>query len=509
VIPGKKYTPELLLQIAWRYKWVMVLPAILIAAGVVAWTRQLHDIYRSDALIMVIRQRIPETYVRSTVTTSLAERLQAISQQIMSRTRLERIIEDLNLYPEARKSGIMEDVVEAMRGQIDIQPVKGDAFRVGFISEDPRTAMRVAERLATLFIDESLRDREVLAEGTSQFLEAQLEDARRLLIDNEKKLEEYRRRHDGELPNQLNANMQGLHNTEMQIQSLIDSANRDRERHLVLERAIADAALAEETSVPLQAAPGPTSAAQQLRAAQETLRVLELRLKPQHPDVLRAKRTVAELQQLADAEAADRPVSPDSAAVAAQVARRNRLDDMKAEIANLDKQIAYKTEQEKKLRDNIGLYQQRIEGTPSRESELTDLMRDYGTFQQAYVNLLSKKQDSQVSANLERRQIGEQFRILDPARLPTRPFSPNRPRYYGMGIIAGIGVGLGLAGLLEYFDRTMRSESDVLTALNVPVLATIPLIKIQRRGRRRVAAAAGGAAAMFVALVAVTLRFLR
>src|SRR4029077_3840008 len=198
--------------------------------SVAAWTWHLKDVYRSDTLIMVVPQRVPESVVRSAQTTSVADRLQAITQQILSRTRLERIIEDLNLYADARKTQIMEDIVEAMRGDIEVQPVKGDAFRVSFSSRDPRMAMRVTERLASLFIDESLRDREVLAEGTNQFLESQLEDARRQLIDNEKKLENYRREHAGQLPNQLDANMQGLHNTEMQLQAIADSLARDRER---------------------------------------------------------------------------------------------------------------------------------------------------------------------------------------------------------------------------------------------------------------------------------------
>src|SRR5215472_460743 len=173
-------------------------------------------------------------------TTRIEDRLQTITQQILSRTRLERIIQDFNLYPELRKTAIMEDVVERMRASIGVQVVKGDAFRVSFTTDDARTAMRVTERLASLFIEENLRDREVLAEGTNQFLEAQLEDARRRLVETEHKVEEYKKQYDGELPEQREANMQGLHNTEMQMQALIEAMNRDRDRRLVLERQIAD-----------------------------------------------------------------------------------------------------------------------------------------------------------------------------------------------------------------------------------------------------------------------------
>jgi polysaccharide chain length determinant protein (PEP-CTERM system associated) len=506
VIPGKSYTPEMIFQIAWRRKWWIVVPAVLIAGGVAVWTQRLPNTYKSDTLIMVVPQRVPESYVRSTITQSITDRLQSITQQILSRTRLERIIDDLGLYAERRKTAIMEDIVEGMRRDIDIQVVKGDTFRVGFRSGDPRTAMRVAERLASLFIDESLRDREVLAEGTNQFLEAQLEEARRQLIDNEKKLEDYRRRHSGQLPTQLEANMQGLHNTEMQIQALVDSVSRDQDRRLVLERALADAEAADSLAAPavLPASSGTTkTAAQELSEARADLQALELRLKPEHPDVGRARRRVAELQVKADQEALAQPVSPENApAQSAAALRRNRLEEMRNELANLEKQIAYKGEKEQELRANLSIYQGRIEATPTRESELADLTRDYGTLQAAYRNLLAKKQDSQISANLERRQIGEQFRILDAARLPARPDSPNRPRYYQLGVAAGLGFGLALAALLEYLDRTMRSEGDVRAALNVMVLATIPVIEAQRESRRVLKVASVAVAGLAVAGVA-------
>ena len=167
------------------------------AAATAVVSRKLPDLYRSDTLILVVPQRVPESYVKSTVTSRIEDRLQSISQQILSRTRLERIIQDFNLYAEERQTGIMEDIVEQMRADIKVDVVKGDAFRVSYIGRDPRTVMKVTERLASLFIEENLRDREVLAEGTNQFLEAQLEDARRRLVEHEKKLEVYRRQSRG------------------------------------------------------------------------------------------------------------------------------------------------------------------------------------------------------------------------------------------------------------------------------------------------------------------------
>jgi polysaccharide chain length determinant protein (PEP-CTERM system associated) len=519
VIPGKQYTPEVLAAIAWRRKWCIAVPALVIAVAVAAWTHYLPDQYRSETLILVVPQRVPESYVRSTVTTRIEDRLQAISQQIMSRTKLEQIIQDFNLYTGERKTLIMEDIVDQMRKYIDVQVVKGDAFRVSFISDEPRTAMRVTERLASFFIDESLRDRALLADGTNQFLEAQLEQARRALIDTEQKLEAYRRRHAGELPTERDSNIQGVHNTEMQLQALIESLNRDRDRHLVVERAISDAQMAAtlaETAAaaapaPPSAEPAEAPAANQLRAAQAALQALALRLKPEHPDIGRLKRQITELQRRADAEAAARPVSADPVPPSpADAVRRSRLDDLRTELGNLDRQIAFKTGEEARVRKVLADYQKRLEATPTRESELTDLTRDYATLQTAYQSLLTKKQDSQISTNLERRQIGEQFRILDPARLPERPFSPNRPLIYGMGVLAGLAVGFGLVALMEYLDRTMRSEADVRTALNLPVLATIPLIRESAPRRKRVATeSASAAAALLATLAAIVGRIVR
>jgi polysaccharide chain length determinant protein (PEP-CTERM system associated) len=497
VIPGKQYTPEDIALIAWRRKWWAILPAIAITLGVYAWVRTLPNLYRSDTLILVVPQRVPENYVKSTVTTRIEDRLQAITQQILSRTRLERIIQDFNLYAESRKTAIMEDVVDRMRGNINVQVVKGDAFRVSFTSDEARTAMRVTERVASLFIEENLRDREVLAEGTNQFLEAQLEDARRRLIETERKVEEYKRQYSGELPEQRDANMQGLHNLEMQLQALIEALNRDRDHRLVVERLIADAETPSD-AVPIAAPPplpqpGPdgvavgATSAQQLEAAQAALQGMQTRMTPQHPDIVRMKRVIAELQKKADAEALARPVSAAAPGMtAAEALKRNRLAEMKSEIEKIDKQIALKIENEQRLRAAMATYQQRIEAAPGRGSELTELTRDYTMLQSSYQSLLAKKEDSKVAANLERRQIGEQFKILDPARLPERPTSPNRPQLETMGLMAGLAFGVALMGLIEYLDKTLKSESDVTAALNLLVLATVPILpEVGGRAARR------------------------
>lgn len=504
MIPGNTYTFDMLLQIAWRRKWLIVLPAIVIAAASVVVIQRLPNLYRSEALILVVPQRVPESYVRSTITARIEDRLNSITQQIMSRTKLEQIVQDFNLYPKERADQeLMEDIVEHMRTRdVKINVVKGDAFRVAYLSSDPRTAMRVTERLASLFIDESLRDREVLAEGTSQFLATQLDEARRQLVLTENKLQEYERMFNGELPSQESANLQGLHNTEMALQNVGEALNRDRERKLVLERSIADIV---ETPDPVTIARATKPDMRltlmgELQVAQQSLLALELKLLPEHPDVRKAKRTVEDLEKRIEAyDLQASLVIPPATTSNMDPVKRRRLTEARAEFDNLDRQIAAKQVEEDRLRATLGMYQARIEAAPTREAELAGLTRDYETQQETYRTLLQKQAESQISANLEKRQIGEQFKVLDPARVPERPVSPDRPRLYLLTIVAALAIGFGLAVAAEYFDRTLRTEADVRAALNLLVLATVPPIRdaaaATRRWRRNLAV---GAATMAV-----------
>jgi polysaccharide chain length determinant protein (PEP-CTERM system associated) len=515
VIPGKRYNPEDVLEIAWRRKWLIVLPFVIVASATAFYSRLTPNSYRSETVILVVPQRIPENYVRSTVTSRIEDRLQSIGQQILSRTYLEKIILDFNLYSEARKNGVMENIVDAMRqNDIKVEPVKGDAFRISYVSGDPQKAMQVTDRLAQLFIDANRRDREVLADGTNQFLENQLQDARQRLAEHEKKVEEYKRRFTGELPTQVESNLQLIQNTQLQVQALVESIDRDRDRRLVLERSIADIAATDpRPERPPQAAAAPSSEpiADELETARRTLRELELRLTAAHPDVVRAKRQVRELEAKA---ATSRSPAPAAAATGAPSAndgsRQARLRNLQEEVDNLDRQIKAREAEEKRLRSVITSYQARVEAAPARESDLIELTRDYTTLQQVYTNLLTKREDSKVAANLERRQAGEQFRILDPARVPERPFSPNRLRMNLMGALAGLGLGLGLAALLEYRDTTLRNDDDVVTSIGLPVLAMIPMmvtsVEERRRIRNRWIMVATAAAAMVMCTAALIWR---
>jgi polysaccharide chain length determinant protein (PEP-CTERM system associated) len=486
VLPGKQYTVDEVLHILWQWRTLIVIPWIVVAVGTVLVVRHLPNLYRSESLIQVVPPRVPEGYVRSSVTARLTDRLPVISQQIMSRTRLERIIQEFDLYADERKSKLMEEVVAMMRDDVGVQLVKGDAFQVSYQSNDAKTAMKVTERLASLFIEENLRDREGLAEGANQFLESQLDEARRKLVEHEKKLSEYKRQYNGELPSQTQSNLQVIGTNQTQVQSLSESVNRDRDRRLMLERMLADA-MSEPATLPQAApvapaapeAPRKSEAAAQLEAARTALHAAEVRLKPEHPDILRMKRAIRELEKKVEAEPLQAPVSTVAAAVpppAVDPVRAKKIQDLRDEMEGLDRQIAHKTEQQGTLEDQIGAYQHRVEASNGRELDLLELTRDYETLQRTYTGLLAKSQEAQVAANVERRQIGEQFKVIDPARVPERPVSPDRLKLNAIGIVAGLLLGLGVVALIELRNSTFRSEAEVLMVLSLPVLATVPAI---------------------------------
>jgi polysaccharide chain length determinant protein (PEP-CTERM system associated) len=518
-MPGKSLTPADLLRVVRRRKTIFI-PFVLITLAAMVVMRQLPDRYRSQTLIMVVPQQVPERYVRSTVTTRFEDRLRTISQQMTSRTRLEPIIKEFNLYPTMVRTGLIEDVVERMRLDIDTEIIRGDAFRISYVSDDPRTAMKVTERLASMYIDESLRDREVLADSTNQFLDSQLAAAKERLIEHEKKLEAYKSQFSGELPAQVQANLQAIQNAQMQIQSLVDSIGRDRDRRSALESQLADLGVSPDGADPrapaAKAVQGPVSL--QLAQEQKTLDDMRLRLKPTHPDVLRQQRVVKDLERRAADETAVLALVPAAAIEPTannqgEVARLSRIAQLRAEVENVGSQITHKEQEEARLRSVVSDYQARVEAAPARESELVELMRDYDTLQTSYKSLLTKKEEAQVAANLERHQIGEQFKILDPARVPERPFSPNRPLLYTLSVVVGLGCGLLLAGFAEFRDTSLKTDTDVVALLELPVLAMIPELltnemSVARTRRQRILSwgTAGAVAACAVAVLVWVLR---
>jgi polysaccharide chain length determinant protein (PEP-CTERM system associated) len=509
MLPGKKYTPEDMLRIAARRWWMILLPFVIGTFGGTLVYQRMPVQYRSETLIMVVPQRVPDRIVQPTISGTIEDRLPSINEQILSRSRLERTILEFDLYPEQRARGIMEDVVQRMRGDIQVQldAWGKELFRVSYSNVDPRTAQKVTERLASMYIEENLRDRENLTQSTSVFLESQLEDAKRRLIEQEKRLEAYRRRHAGQLPSQVSSNLQAMQSAQMQLQTVGEAINRARERRLLVERQLADV----QTLPPALLAPGVAASgeepvqltpAQQLENATARLEASRLRYTADHPDVRALERTIRELRVKVE-EDAKRTTAPDTRAATPEAVRQRRIGDLDAELEILDRQIATSEADQVRLRQAISEYTAKLDVLPTRESELVELTRDYSTLQETYATLSMKREEAMLAANLERRQGGEQFRVLDPASFPEKPSNEKqRLGALAAGALGGLALGLALVGFLEYRDSSFKTENDVVRVLSLPVLALVPVM-MSAHDRRDLARRSRRVAACVVALVIV------
>lgn len=475
---------------------MILLPFAVGFALAVGVASRMPELYRSETLIMVMPQRIPESYAKPIVTGRIEDRLLSISDQILSRSRLERIIADFELYREQRATGdIMEDLVQRMRNEIKVKLEGKESFRVSYVNRDARTAQKVTERLASLSIEENLKDRRDLTDSTNELLESQLQDAKQRLVDHERKLEEYRRRYSGQLPTQVTSNLQVIQNAQLQLQSLAEAMNRERERRLLLERQLGElvspdaATIATLPATPSGdgSAPAAVPPAAQLENARAKLAQMQTQYTAEHPDVVAMKKLVRDLEAKVQAEAtratgADRPMT------VAEGVRQNRIKDLRAQIEGIDRQLKDKQQEDGRLRTTIAEYQAKVDVVPTRESELVELTRDYATLQTTYSNLLTKREDSKLAANLERRQYGEQFRVLDAASLAEKPFNRmNRILITMGGALGGLLLGLTLVGFFEYRDSSFKTDADVLRVLTLPVLATVPVLvsDAERRSRQR------------------------
>lgn len=504
MLPGKKITPEFMLDVLRRRYWLIAVPFVVCTFAALVVSAKLPNMYQAQMLIQTVPQRVPDAYVRSTVTMRIDNRLAGVSHQVLSLKQLEELIKEFNLYESELATMPLENVVDFMRSQIQVEiapPPRGqlpDAFFVRFTYPDAPLSAQVTERLGSLFVDENARDRGALADATNSFLEQQLADARAQLEAQEQKLEAFRQRHAGSLPSQLDTNAESARNAQMQVQAIVEGIARDRDRRMMLERLYRDA---EADPIPVPAPPPQASAdptasvaalgattQQQLESARANLARLEMRLKPEHPDVIRAKRQIGDLEaRLASEKTSKGPSAPPTPTVTTPevAARAERLRQMRAEIESLDRQIAFKEQDERRVRELIADYQRRIEAVPGLESEWAVLNRDINTLQLAYNDLRQKSEQSKMAAELEKKQISEQFRVVDAPRVPTSPISPVRFQINGIGAAVGLLLGLVLVALFELTDTSFRTRGDIMDVLELPVLANVPLVESDADVRAR------------------------
>ncbi len=451
----------------------MITITLIVCLMAGAWfSITLPRVYKASTLILVEPQRVPEAYVRPTVTMRLEDRIRTISQQIMSRTRLKQVIEEFDLYSDLRAKYPTEVVLGTMKKDINLQVKNQRAIELGYMAQDPQVAMRVTSRLASLFIDENLKDREQQARGTSEFLERELERIKRRLETQEQAVKDYKQRYMGELPEQLNANLNQLSRLQEAIQTTDESILAAEQRKLLLQDQLVNR---ERTEVTVAGDRVVTT--NPLQTLLNQLAHYQSRYTDQHPDVIEIKKDIAtltgKLKSQYPEETKSHATTVSGKIDPATIELKNQLADVSGEIARL------KAERQRSVK-KMSIYQQRVENIPKREQELMSLTRDYNITKENYQSVLDKKIDAQMAENMERRQQGEQFKILDPAELPEKPFKPSWKKIMFLSFILGLGSGVGLAFLLEYADKSFRDQEDMESFLGIPVLASIPLTHTER-----------------------------
>lgn len=482
-----------------RHKWVILFAAIPVLIAGLLFCLITPKVYRTSTTIVVIPQRVPEAYIRSTVTGDAEERVRGIWQEITSRTNLERVIQLFNLYQGAREGLPMETVVGMMRERIQIDSPRSprtNAFILTYEGKDPVQIAKVTNALANMFIEENLKLRESQASGTADFLAKELDKVSRELRELEESLKQYTIAHMGGLPEQRETNLAMLQRLQQQMETLQESIRRAEDRKLLLQRQLAE----EETTFRTAAASGdggPAGGATVIQTPTtlgglyKRLRALRTRYTEEHPDVVAVKGLIAKLE----AEQPEAPVPGGEETESADEQAPSRegrggtenamIIGLSYQLKSLNLEIKSLKSESAKVRQQTALYQTRIEDTPKREQELTELTRDYDNLRRTYESLLNRKIEAEQAAAMERRQQGEQFRVVDPARIPETPYKPNLRKILAMTFMLAAGAGVGLAFVLEFLSKVFFDPKEVSKALGLPVVACLPLLLTAAEKRRK------------------------
>lgn len=426
----------------------VLIPLVLVMAIALGLAYTMPEKYRTATLILVEEQEVPKSFVQTTENPT-RPRLLTIRQEILSRTRLEQVIKELDPYPERTGQAALTDILETMRAAVAINVKGEDAFTIEYVHRNPRMAQDVANRLAGLFIEETMRSREEQVTSAVSFIETQLADARRELELKEQALRKLKEARMGSLPEQTSSNLATLQRLQLEQQSLAASLQSARQRLTQLDQGSTD--------------PGPTPGASsryepsELATLRARLAELQERYTAEHPDIEAVLARIARLEGTAvkTSDSGSAAPTPERSSPLLDQARLE-VKDLEGKIANVDRRI-----QE---------FQQRVENTPRAEQELANLTRDHQMLQQNYLQLLNKKIDAQMAERLEERWKGEQFRVLDPAFLPEQPYSPNRRLIAVIGLVLGLLAGLTLAYASEFLDSSVKGVRDL------EVLAPLPLL---------------------------------
>jgi polysaccharide chain length determinant protein (PEP-CTERM system associated) len=471
-----------------RRKWLAVLVFAAPFAALVSLIAFLPDFYKSSVLILVDRQQMPEEFARPTVTGALEGRLQRISQEILSRSRLADLIARHGLYPELRKQIPEDAVIQQMRQDIDLE-LRGQqdqqdpqrptvAFTLSYRGRDSQKVALITNTLAAYYAEENIKVRERQADSTAEFLQVQLNQAKVRLDQQERNLAEFKKRYVGELPQEREANLAFLERLNAQLRLNNDSQARALAQREVLTRQIAEV-------VPgVGPVDGPDAATVRLARLREELAQLRTSYTDKYPDVIRLKTEIADLErQLAEPRPSPTPRDRPPTVGTDPATRQTRQA-----VAGLDAELKLLKAEEAHLRGDIATYQHRVENTPKREQEYTEVSRDYDATKELYTSLLRRYSEAKIAVHMEQGRKGETFQILERATPATTPAAPNRRRLIFMAAAASAALAAGAILLAEGLDTSFHTVDELRAFTAVPVLVSIPRIVSHgdrtRHGRR-------------------------
>jgi succinoglycan biosynthesis transport protein ExoP len=506
---------------------------VFIIVTVVAFV--LPPIYVSESTILIESQQIPEEYVKATVTGYVEERLQTITQRILSRSNLIDIINRFNLYPEIRKKYATELIIEKMRKNINLETIQaGDrrklstiAFTLTFEGKDPTTVQKIANVLASLYLEENLKKREAQATRTTEFLQKELKHIKDQIDEYGTKISVFKKAHIGELPEYNSINIQAveqlnrdLEQANMQIRSL-------RERKVYLEGQLATM----QSVTPIMEEEGEYIASPKERLKSLQLQLINLRssLSEKHPDVVTLKREIERLEF--EVRGAKDTSEKEMRLVSMKnelLMKKSRLGAKHPDVVRLSKEIAglseeieklktgssgtalaYRnpdspayvnlktqleaakldvvnyTNEKERIRKKIDYYRKKIENTPLIEKEYESLNTDYNNAKEKYNEIMSKLLEAEVARGMEETQHGERFTIIEAANRPEAPSKPNRLKIMLMGLFLSIGMGGGLAYMQESFDHSIKTVHEFNEISHFPVLSSIPMMMTDKEAKAK------------------------
>jgi len=470
------------LRAAWsRRKWLAIVLFAVAMTASATLVMALPDVYRSTATVLIEGQQVPERFVGSTVTSELETRLASITQDVLSRPRLEALINRLGLYPDLRHDESpgpgMAAAIGRLRNDVKLELRSSEAggayrrttiaFGLSYRGADPQQVAVVANTLASAYVEENLKVRERSASGTTEFLRVQLDEAKKRLDDQEGHVSALRARYLGDLPGQGQAHLARLESLGSQLR-----LNNDSQLRLVERR---DAMAAQLLRARSESGVEPDE--DRLQRLKGELANLRVKYTDFWPDIIRLKDEIASLEKKLAEPKPRKPV--DDLPPTPQVLQlREALKSAHTEMSIL------KTE-EQRIRKDLAVYQARIDSTPQREREFADLTRDYENLKEMYYTLLKRYGEAQIAENMEQRQKGEQFRVLEPAVPSGTPAAPNRLRLLLLGVGLSAALGVGVMFVAEILDTSFHSVNDLRAFSALPVLVAIPRIITESDARRQ------------------------